>query len=65
MELRKYLGVLRQWWWLVVLGTCLAGASAFTVSKLMTPIYAATVKLMINQSTNDTLVTDINSLNTS
>jgi len=37
MELRQYFTVLWRWLWLIVLGTLLAGGTAYLVSRNMTP----------------------------
>jgi len=65
MELRKYIAIVRHWLWLIVLGTILAGGSAYVISKLTTPVYRATTTLVINQASNYTPVTDYTSLITS
>ncbi len=50
IDLRQYLALFRQWWWLVVLVMALAGGVAYAVSSQMTPIYRASTKLLINQA---------------
>lgn len=47
IELRQYLGVIRRWLWLIVLGTFLAGATALVVSFRMTPVYQAEAGVLI------------------
>jgi capsular exopolysaccharide synthesis family protein len=64
MELRQYLGILRKWAWLIVLGTLLAGGTAFAVSKAMTPIYRASTTLLVSEA-GDTTITDYTSIMTS
>lgn len=64
MELRQYFTVLWRWLWLIVLGTLLAGGTAYLVSRNMTPIYRASTTLLINQARNPAL-TDYTSLITS
>jgi capsular exopolysaccharide synthesis family protein len=64
MELRQYLGILRKWAWLIILGTLLAGGTAFVVSKAMTPIYRASATLLVSEAGNDT-ITDYTSIMTS
>jgi len=49
VDLRQYLALLRHWAWLLVLGTILAGATAFIVSKQMTPIYQASTTILIDE----------------
>ena len=48
-EIRQYLALLHRWLWLIVLGTVLAGASAFIASRLSTPIYEAATTLLISE----------------
>lgn len=64
MELRQYLGILRRWAWLIVLGTLLAGGTAFVVSKGMTPIYRASTTLLVSEA-RDATITDYTSIMTS
>ncbi len=52
MELRQYAQIVWKWLWLIVLGTVLAGGTAYVVSKRMTPIYRATTTLLINEQRN-------------
>ncbi|MCL5961933.1 MAG: polysaccharide biosynthesis tyrosine autokinase [Chloroflexi bacterium] len=52
MELRRYWGIFRKWFWLMALGMILAGGTSYAVSKSLTPIYAATVTLQVNQVQN-------------
>ena len=64
MELRQYFTVLWRWLWLIVLGTLLAGGTAYLVSRNMTPIYSASTTLLINQARTPA-ITDYTSLITS
>lgn len=50
MELRGYIELLRRRWWILLLGPILAGASAYAVSDSMTPTYAATATILVNQT---------------
>ncbi len=50
MDLKSYLKIIRNRWWLLLLGPVLAGAIAFYVSKQMTPTYATSATLLINQT---------------
>ena len=50
MELKRYLGVLRRWIWLVILGAIVAGAAAYFISSSMTPIYAARSRYLIDEA---------------
>ena len=52
MELRQYFTIILRWLWLIVLGTVLAGGTAYVVSKNTTPIYRATTILLISQARN-------------
>lgn len=54
MELREYVGLLRKWLWLIILCTVAAGASAYIVSRNMTPIYEASSTLRVNQASSPT-----------
>ncbi|MHB8574496.1 MAG: tyrosine-protein kinase domain-containing protein [Dehalococcoidia bacterium] len=51
MELRQYFGIARRRWWILVLGTLVAAATAFGVSKRLTPIYQAQATLLLNLAT--------------
>jgi len=64
VELRQYFAVIWRWLWLIVLGTLLAGGTAYIVSRNMTPIYRASTTLLINQARNPAM-TDYTSLITS
>lgn len=52
MELRQYSSILLKWLWLIILGTLLAGATAFLVSKMMTPVYQASTTLLVSPGSN-------------
>ncbi len=64
MDLRKYWTVLWRWSWLIALGTLLAAGAAFIVSRNMTPVYSASVTLLVNQAPRSGL-TDYTSILTS
>jgi len=64
MELLEYWKIVRKWLWLIVLGTLLAGGTAYVVSRNMTPIYRASTTLLINEARSPA-VTDYTSLLTS
>ncbi len=55
MELREYAAIVWHWLWLIILGTLLAGGTAFIVSRQMTPIYSASTTLLINQARSPTM----------
>jgi len=50
MELRQYAAIIWKWLWLIILGTLVAGLSAFVVSSRMTPVYEAATTLLIQQA---------------
>jgi capsular exopolysaccharide synthesis family protein len=50
MELKRYLGVLKRWIWLVILGAIIAGGAAYFISSNMTPIYAARSRYLIDEA---------------
>jgi len=49
MELRQYTAVILRWLWLVLACTLIAAVSALAVSSRMTPVYSASVTLMVQQ----------------
>ncbi|MEJ2601614.1 MAG: Wzz/FepE/Etk N-terminal domain-containing protein, partial [Anaerolineales bacterium] len=53
-----------HWGWLLVLAAVLAAASAYVVSKRMTPVYRASTSLLINEAPANK-ATDYTSLVTS
>ena len=60
MELRRYASIFWKWLWLIVLGTVVAGGTAFLTSRRMTPVYEATATLLIQQAASTGLTyTDI------
>lgn len=50
MELARYLSLVRKWWWLLVVGTLVAGGASYAISKTLTPIYSASTTLLVNQT---------------
>ncbi len=50
MELKRYLGVLRRWIWLVILGAIVAGGAAYFISSNMTPVYSARSRYLIDEA---------------
>lgn len=64
MELRQYVSIIWRWLWLIVVCTLLAGATAYVVSRNSTPIYRASVTLLINQAQNPSM-TDYTAILTS
>ncbi|MCA9979899.1 MAG: polysaccharide biosynthesis tyrosine autokinase [Anaerolineales bacterium] len=50
MEIRKYVALLWQWAWLVILGVVIAAGVAYIVSINTTPVYQASARLLIDQA---------------
>jgi capsular exopolysaccharide synthesis family protein len=65
MELRRYLSVLRKWFWLVIVCTLLAGGLAFLFSRNSAPVYRASTTLMVNQASNPSTATAYSDILTS
>ncbi len=53
MELRQYWDLFKKWLWLIALTTIIAGAAAFFFSSRQTPIYRASVRLLVSQSVSN------------
>jgi non-specific protein-tyrosine kinase len=49
-DIRRYIGLLRHWAWLLVLAAVLAGAAAYLLTKQMTPVYQASTTMLINEA---------------
>ena len=50
MELRQYWELLRKWLWLILLTTVIAAAAAYFFSSRQTPIYQASIRLLVSQN---------------
>ena len=50
MELRQYASIIWKWLWLIILGTLVAGVTAFVVSRGTIPVYEASATLLIQQA---------------
>jgi succinoglycan biosynthesis transport protein ExoP len=50
LDLRRYMAVLRRWWWLIIGCALLAAVSAYVVSAQMTKVYRASVTLLVHQT---------------
>lgn len=48
IDLKKYLYLVWQWSWLIVLCTLLAALAAFIISQRMTPVYQATTTVLVD-----------------
>ena len=49
-DLRRYIGLLWHWAWLLALVTALAAGAAYLVSQRLTPVYEASTTLLINEA---------------
>lgn len=47
LELKRYLRILLQWWWLILLGAVLAGTSAYLYTQQQPRFYASRTTLMV------------------
>lgn len=50
MEIRRYLAIVQRWFWLIIMGALLAGATAYFVSDNSPRVYRATARLLIDQA---------------
>jgi non-specific protein-tyrosine kinase len=56
MDLRQYGQLARKWLWLVLVCTLAAAGAAYIVSRNSTPVYQASTKLLVNQSSTSNQV---------
>jgi capsular exopolysaccharide synthesis family protein len=49
MEIRQYFLLLTKWFWLILLGTTVAGVSAYLYSSRQAPVYRATAILLVSE----------------
>ncbi len=49
MKLQQGMMFLRQWGWLILLGTAVAGSTAYLINQNMTPVYEATTLWLIDE----------------
>jgi len=47
MELKQFFVLLGRWFWLLLLGLVLGAASGILISRLQTPVYQATAKILV------------------
>lgn len=47
MEFSQYIVLFKRWWWLLLLGLFLGAAGGIVYSKLQTPVYQATAKVLV------------------
>jgi capsular exopolysaccharide synthesis family protein len=63
-DIRRYVGLLRHWAWLLILAAVLAGGAAYLITKQMTPVYQASTTMLINEAPSNKS-TDYSSIITS
>ena len=61
MELKEIISLYRRWLWLLILGLVLGLGSGYLASKLQTPVYEASAKVLVTRSRQQG-VTDILSI---
>jgi tyrosine-protein kinase len=47
MELKQFIVLLGRWFWLLLLGLVLGAASGILISRIQTPVYQATAKILV------------------
>ncbi len=47
MELKQFFILLRRWYWLLILGLVLGAAGGILFSRIQTPVYQATAKILV------------------
>jgi len=52
-DLRRYIGLLWHWAWLLALVTVLAAGAAYLVSQRLTPVYEASTTLLISEASSN------------
>lgn len=62
MEAKRFLLLLKQWSWVFVLSTMLAGATAFVVSTQIPPTYEASTTLWVKQTQQSDVLPNYDSL---
>jgi capsular exopolysaccharide synthesis family protein len=65
IDIRHYFAVVWHWAWLVGLITLVAGLLTFIISKQITPVYAATTTVLVNEAPSNSKTSDYNSILTS
>ena len=59
LDVKKLLALLRNNFWLLILGLILGAGTALIVSRLQTPIYEAQSQVMVTRSSSSGPVTDV------
>lgn len=54
MAIKRYIGTIWRWLWLIILGTCIAAGTTYLASRRMTPIYEATTTLLVSEGQKPT-----------
>ena len=47
MEFKQYLALLGRWFWVILLGLALGAAAGLLISRMQTPVYQATAKVLV------------------
>ena len=63
-EIQRYLGIFRQWAWLVILVTGLVGVAAYVLSKRSSPVYQSVTTVLISEAPGS-MTTDYTAIMTS
>src|ERR1041385_134207 len=50
MELKEFFTLFRRWAWLLILGAILGSAAGFSFSRIQTPVYEASAKVLVSKS---------------
>jgi len=50
MEIKEFITLLRRWSWLLILGAILGSAGGFLASRIQTPVYEASAKVLVSKS---------------
>lgn len=60
--IRHYISIIRRWAWLIIILMVVSGAIAYFISQRSHPVYESSLTLLINQSSDNNLSPDYNSL---
>lgn len=50
MEIKRYIALIRHWLWAILLGSIVAGATAYLVNSRQTPVYRASASYLIDNA---------------
>ncbi len=50
MEIKRYIALIRHWLWAIVLGSLVAGVTAYVVNSRQTPVYRASASYLIDNA---------------